>query len=408
MFSNEVYYIRSSGLSLMLSGGKIKPREYNERAGYGVRVLKDKKLGFAYCEKEDNLENALESAAKISRFSKEINFSFAPKAPYKNMEIYDGNIAGMTPEELKGILDQIRDGAEKYSKNTKIHIGTEEDETRLENTEGFSGEYKGTSISVYAEVMDGQGFGYYSNAFTRLPGNYTEMGLHAAELAKKLRKPIKPSAGEYTVIMETEVVEDIIDILLPSFLGDWKRRGISALTAKKGEQFFDEKFSFYDDGTIAGTSGRPFDDEGIPSERVPIVENGVIKNFVYDLEDAALEGVDRKGQCNRPGFASPPGTGYSNSEIGSGEFDNLEEEFPNAITIYSLHGTHTANRTSGDFGVEVNAGWISGDDAAVSGFMLTGNIFNLFKNIKGIEKKVKASGGFFSPRIAFGNLKVVS
>lgn len=408
MFSNEVYSSRSSGFSLMLSGGKIKPREYNERSGYGVRVLKGGKLGFAYAEKKEWLDKAIKAATATSKFSKETEFEFPQKAEYKKMKIHDSKIAELGAGGLKDVLDQIREGAEKYSKNTKIILGTGENGTKLENSAGFSGEYRDTSFSVYAEVMDGQGFGYYSNAFNYLPKDFTEMGVHAAELARKLRKPVKPKAGEYTVIFETEVVDDLIDVLLPSFLGDWKRRGISILANSGEKQIFDEKLSIYDDGTLSGTSGRPFDDEGIPSSRMPLVEKGVVKNFAYDIETAALEGVDRKGSCNRPGFEKPPGTGYSNIEVGKGEFENLEEIYPGAIVVYSLHGTHTANRTTGDFGVEVNAGWIPNDDAAVSGFMLTGNIFNLFKNIKGIEKKTKATGSFFSPRIAFGNMRVVS
>jgi len=373
-----------------------------------VRVLKDKKLGFSYCEKKENLEKALESAEKTSRFSRKTGFTFAPEADYKKMNTYDRRIEYMEPGELKSILEQVRDGAERYSKNTKIVLSTETDRVELENTEGFTGKHTDSSLSIYAEVMDDGGFGYYSNAFTHLPGDYSGMGLHAAELARKMRKPAKPVAGEYDVIMETEVLEELIDIMIPSFLGDWKRRGISRLTDKQGKKFFDEKFSMYEDGTLETVSGRPFDEEGTPSGRIAVVEKGIVENFAYNRETAALEGVEKNGQCNRPGFSTPPATGFSNLEIGTGNVESLTDEYPDAINIYSLHGTHTANRTSGDFGVEVNAAFVGKDETAVGGFMLTGNIFNLFKNIKGIEKRAKKSGGFISPRIAFEKLKVVS
>ena len=406
---HEIYFIKSSITSLMLSGGKIKPREYGDREGYGVRALKGGKLGFAYCSRRDDLGKTLESAAAISKFSPKTGFSFAPKAPIPKVDIYDRRIAEMDEKQLKEILDSARNGAEKYSKNVRIIVGASKEEIKLSNSEEFEGEYGDTSVSVYIEVMDGKGFGYYTNAFTHLPGKYYEMGLHAAEMAKKMRRPRKPEPGEYTVIAEIEVIDELIDVLLPSFLGEWKRRGISILTTKKDEKFFDGKFSIYDDGTLIGTGSRPFDDDGTPAARMPLVKKGVVRNFTYDRENAALEGVDRSGQCNRPGFAVPPGIGYANIEIGTGDYENLEEEFRNALLVYSVQGIHTANRTTGDFGVEVNAGMTVGKkERAVGGFMLTGNIFNLFKNIKGIEKKAKASGSFFSPRIAFGNMRVVS
>jgi len=408
-FPHEIYFARTENISLMLSGGKIKPREYSEREGYGVRVLRDKKLGFAYCERKDNLEKALDAASEISRFSTPTEFSFAPEADVPKIDIFDKKIGDMEPEELNEILGKIRDGAEKYSKNTKIMLTVFDENIKIENSEGFGRSYRDTGLSIYAEVMDGDGFGYYSRDFIHLPGNYYEMGLHAAEMAGKMKDSKKPKPGNYTVIMEAEVVDDIIDIMMPSFLGDWKRRGISILTAKKNEQFFDEKFSMYDDGTLIGTGGRPFDDEGTPAARLPLVENGVVRNFVYDRETAFLEGVGRSGQCNRSDFSGPPGVGYSNVEIATGDYENLEEELKNPIIIYSLHGTHTANRTTGDFGVEVNAGMFAGDkNIPVRGFMLTGNIFNLFKNIKGIEKKAVNVGSLFSPRIAFEGVRVVS
>ncbi|NYZ77043.1 TldD/PmbA family protein [Candidatus Micrarchaeota archaeon] len=407
---HETFFTRSRTLSLMLYGGKIKPREDSGNEGYGVRVLRDGRLGFAYCNREGNVGNAIETAASLSRFSPKSGFSFAPKAKAPHVGICDAGIGEMEAGGLKEILDEIREGAEKYSKNTKIMVSAFWENVRLENSEGFANGYKCTMLSVYAEVMDGDGFGYYSNAFTHLPGKYRDMGLHAAEMARRTRKPKKPRAGKYTVIMEPEVIDDVIDILMPSFLGEWKRRGISILAGRKGEKFFDEKLGIYDDGTLDGTGGRPFDDEGTPSKRTPVVEKGVIRNFAYDRENAALEGREGGGQCSRPAFSTPPGTGYSNIEIAAGDAGNLEEECGKALLVYSLHGTHTANRTTGDFGVEVNAGMMlnRGKMEAAAGFMLSGNIFNLFKNIEAIEKKTKARGSFFSPRIAFGNVRVVS
>jgi len=410
-FPQEIYFSKTTSYSLMLYGGKIKPREYDEITGYGIRVLKDGRVGFAYCAHENEIKKSLEKAAMASKFSPQSNFSFAPKATFPNVDIYDRKIANMDETELKNILEEVRNGAEKYSKNTKIIVSTSEEETRIENTNELEGEYSCTVLSIYAEVMDEDGFGFYSNAFTHLPQDYYSMGLHAAEMAREMRKPKRPDPGIYTVIMGPETLMDLLDILLPSFLGDWKRRGISILATKKGELFFNEKLSLYDDGTLSGTAGRPFDDEGVPARRRPLIEKGVVMNFIYDRETAFLEGIESDGYCNRIAFSTPPMPGNSNIEIATGNIENLEEEYnkENTLLIYALHGTHTANRTTGDFGVEINAGMLLGKEKrAVSGFMITGNIFNLFKDIKDIEKKRRSCGSFFSPRIAFGNVRVVS
>ncbi len=410
-FPHEIYFSKTTSYSLMLYGGKIKPREYNEITGYGIRVLKDRRVGFAYCTHENEIKKSLEKAAEASKFSPQSNFSFAPKTTFPNVDIYDRKIANMDETGLKNILEEIRSGAERYSKNTKIMVSTSEEETRIENSYGLEGEYRCTVLSVYGEVMDEDGFGFYSNAFTHLPGDFYDMGLQAAEMARAMRKPKRPEPGMYTVVMGPETLTDLLDILLPSFLGDWKRRGISVLATKKGKSFFNEKLSLYDDGTLSGTAGRPFDDEGVPARRRPLIENGVVMDFIYDRETAFLEGIERDGYCNRAAFSAPPMPGNSNIEIAVGDVENVEEEYKGEKTllIYALHGTHTANRTTGDFGVEINAGMLLGKEKkAVGGFMITGNIFNLFRDIENIEKKTKSCGSFFSPRIVFGNLRVVS
>jgi PmbA protein len=406
---HEIYFNRNAELSMMFTGGKTKTRELTETSGYGIRVIKDKKIGFSYCVKEDEIEGAIKNAEIFSRFSKETDFSFAENMEYSPVKVYDGGVAGLEVGDLKEIMDQLRDGASKYSENVKVIVSASNGETRIENSSGFSGDYKNTAVSVYVEVMDGTGFGYYYNAFTYLPKDFTRMGIKAAETAKKTRRPEKPEAGEYIIVMEPEPLDDLMDVLLPSFMGEWKRRKISVLSEKEGQKIFSNRLSIYEDGTLEGTGGRPFDDEGTVSGRVPLVEKGVLKNFAYDRENAALEGLKKGGQCNRTDFSAEPGTGFSNIAIEGGDYRNLEE-LGKVIVVKSLHGTHTANRTTGDFGVEVNSGFFvyQGERVPVRGFMLTGNIFNLFKNIIGIEKRVRSLGSFFCPRIAFEKLRVVS
>jgi len=406
---HEIYFSRGAGFSMTYAGGKTKTREISESGGYGVRALKDDKVGFAYCVKEDGVEKAVAEAASVSRFSKRSGFSFPGKAECPEVEIYDGNISDIDAQELGGILGQLRDGASRYSEKTKVMLTVSTGETKVENSAGFLAGYRDSSISIYVEVMDGTGFGFYSNAFTYLPKNFTAMGEEAAEMAKSMRMPLKPEAGEYNVIMEPEATNDLLDVLLPSLLGDWKRRGISKLSGSRGKKVFSGKFSLYDDGTLNGTGGRPFDDEGTPSRKIPLVENGVLANFAYDRENAALEGAEKDGNCSRTEYSTMPGTGYSNIVVGTGDYADIGE-IGRALIVKSLHGTHTANRISGDFGVEVNSAFLSDgkERIPVRGFMLTGNIFNIFKNIVGIEKRAKEMGSFYCPRIAFEKMRVVS
>ncbi|MBI2079293.1 TldD/PmbA family protein, partial [Candidatus Micrarchaeota archaeon] len=155
---------------------------------------------------------------------------------------------------------------------------------------------------------------------------------------------------------------------------------------------------------------RPFDDEGVPSKKRALVEQGVVKDFLYNREVAALEKIDSDGFCIRSDFSSKPTIGRSNLSIKTGKCKNILEQLDKYVNIISLHGMHTANQISGDFGLEVNIATLveEGKKTPVKGFILSGNIFELFNNVSEIGSKLYRSDDMAAPLIAFDNVSVVS
>ena len=89
------------------------------------------------------------------------------------------------------------------------------------------------------------------------------------------------------------------------------------------------------------------------------------------------------------------------------KMERLTEE---KLEVHYAHGSHTANVTTGDIGLEVSAAFMvdKGERKPVKGFMLSGNVFDWFKEIEGLEKKQKTYGSLISPRIAFRDVHVVA
>ena len=256
--------------------------------------------------------------------------------------------------------------------------------------------------------MDENGFGFFSNAFSSIPDidEFYKIGELAAERAKETKNPRKIDSGTYVVAFEPEALDDLMDVLLPSFSGDWKKRKISYLHDKIGQDIFSEKLSIHDNPLMEeGVNSQPFDDEGVPSEKITIIDKGIAKNFIYNVEVASLEGVSEKGRCSRPSYDSMPGIGFSNIVVDPGDLSEDEGD----ISVVSFHGAHTSNTTTGDFGIEVNSAFLTknGKREPIRDFMITGNIFKLFKNIYGIGKRQRKLGTFFAPRIAFSDVQVV-
>jgi PmbA protein len=401
--------MRSESASLTFSGGELKVKEAGVSAGYGVRALDKEKLGFAYCQRGDEVEKAVERAVRLSRFSVKSGFSFAPRKRSSKPAIYDPQLAAMDYGVLRGYLEEARKAAESKGGKSRIMLYCMDSSLELENTEGFSDAYDKTDFSIYAECMHGEAFGFAYTTSNRAPESSApgETGLAAAEMAKAMWNATKPDTGSYTVVLEPEALDSILEILLPSFSGDWKRRKVTRLRA--GAKPFSDKFTLCDDGLAQGTDARPFDDEGTPSVRRPLVDRGRIASFLFDRETAALAHENRSGACDRAGYSDAPSINHSNIVISAGDrkdFSDLDRH----LEIHSMHGSHTANATTGDFGLDVSVAFLveKGKRVPVRGFMLSGNVFDMFADIEAIEKSVHVLGGLVAPRMAFGGLKVVS
>src|SRR2546426_9745789 len=96
-------------------------------------------------------------------------------------------------------------------------------------------------------------------------------------------------------------------------------QGISPLGAKAGEQVFDPRFSLTDDPLRGGRiASRPLDDECVPSRTLALVEDGVVQQFIYDLETAARAKTRSTGNGQR-GIFGKPVPAYTNIVLRSEE-----------------------------------------------------------------------------------------
>jgi len=402
----EVFCSSGYGYSLTFSGGELKSRERSGESGYGIRVLRKKQLGFSYCEKKENITKAAEHAAGLSKFSPKTGFGFPEKSPYKKLDVLDKKVRDITSGELKGILKQVQDGIERHSKKARIILSSGIERIALENSNGLHGEYESTGISVYCEAMCDDGFGFAYHDGIHMPKDFTAIGERAGRMAKTMQGAKKLKKGEYAVIFRHSAMDEILNILLPSFSGENKRKKTTILAKKLNKQAFSRKLSIYDNALERAGDCRPFDDEGTASRKRPLIDKGVIKSFIYDRETAALEGIRKSGFCSRAHYSAMPGSGTSNLVIGPGDHSDLEHELKDPLIVHSLHGSHTANSTTGDFGLEVNVAFHKGKP--VRGFLLSGNIFKMLSGKIHLEKKTQMNSSLIAPLLAIEDVRVVS
>ena len=129
---------------------------------------------------------------------------------------------------------------------------------------------------------------------------------------------------------------------------------------KLGTQIANPKVTAIDDGTVPGWWGSiNFDDEGTPSQRNVLIENGILKNYMIDKFNARRMGMAPTGSSRRESYAHTPTSRMTNTYIAAGEDKN--EDIISSIE-YGLYakamGGGSVNPVTGDFNFSVNEGYI--------------------------------------------------
>ena len=207
------------------------------------------------------------------------------------------------------------------------------------------------------------------------------------------RTNVGVSSGPTTVILTPRAVADVMMTLNYGVDGSMVERGISPLAGKLGETVFDERVSLYDDGLMAsGYGSGAFDDEGVPMQRTPLFEAGVLKNFLTDLRTAAKlnlpatgNGLKLKRLIQTKDLSKMPTSEITNWEMSGGEkpYAELLAGVADGVIVDSIMGIMMGNLVAGDFsgnvalGFKVEGGKIVG---RVKDTMIAGNVYKLLKN----------------------------
>lgn len=183
-----------------------------------------------------------------------------------------------------------------------------------------------------------------------------------------------------------------------AFNGRMVLEGASPLVGRQGKTLFDERLSLWDDATIDyRPASRPFDDEGVPSQRIPLIEKGVVAGFLYDLQTAALAASRSTGSGNRARGGMPtPSVSALVIEEGDAALEDMIRDMKEGLVIEMLIGAEQGNVLGGEFsgnillGYKVEGGEIVG---RVKDTMVSGNIYDALKGLAAIGREAKWVGG---------------
>lgn len=192
-----------------------------------------------------------------------------------------------TPQDRARIVAAVCKTAEQLDETAAGIFSTGAFRSVLANSKGLFAEHEQTRAEFSVTMMGADSSGWAkANAPDISALDPVALAQRAAEKSVQSRAPRSLDPGRYTVILEPSAVLDLVGFLFYDFAGTAVLDRRSCLNERMGKQVFGHNINLWDDVTHALQLGAPFDGEGIPRQRVKLVDAGVPKNLVYSRATA--------------------------------------------------------------------------------------------------------------------------
>jgi TldD protein len=355
-------YSRSEGWSL--EEGIVKSGSFNIDQGVGVRAVAGEKTAFAYSD--DISLTALTAAAQatraIARQGAVGSAQVAKRGTGRNLYAGQDPLQSLEDAAKVALLENIERKARAIdSRVTQVmaSLGGEYEVVLVTRSDGVTAADVRPLVRVSLQVIveqDGrreQGsaggggrfdYAYFTDAILQ---DYAEKAVSQA-LTNLDARPAP--AGSMTVVLGPGWPGVLLHEAIGHGLeGDFNRKGSSAFSGRLGERVAAPGVTVVDDGTIPQRRGSlNIDDEGNPTQRNVLIEDGVLKNYMQDSLNARLMGVPVTGNGRRESYAHIPMPRMTNTYMLNGDKD------PREIIESVKHGLFAVNFGGGQ--VDITSG----------------------------------------------------
>ena len=236
-----------------------------------------------------------------------------------------------------------------------------------------------------------------------------------AENVRICKNVVEGKSGKQTVVMHPFAYGQIFTYtLLQSIRGDNVARGKSMIADRLGDKVASEKISLYDDGLYKGAFNTSIaDDEGVPHQKTPIIEDGILQSFIWDTYWANKMGVESTGNASRSARQGLMDISPTTITVkpGKKEFRDIISDIDYGFYIRNVQGAHSSNPESGDFSIVGNPAVLVENGemvGAINGLMLSGNVFELLNQVDQIAKTPYMFDDMVAPEISFSDVNVIT
>ncbi len=411
---SDLYMQYTTVESWTCEDGIVKSGSQHIDSGYGIRSISNEKTGFSY---GNNFNfNEIMKAAKLSKSIIKSNSSqslnLKEYSDFEKLYISESPLASVTDDQKVNFLREIN----KYIKGKDERV----EQVIINLSSSFDSIFVANSLGTYSfddrplvrfnvmvilksgdrvERGSAGGGGRYTYPMlldTKRPYELADEAIRIADV-NLTSKPCK--AGNTTVVLGSGWPGVLLHEAVGHGLeGDFNRKKTSNFSDLIGQKVASDLCTVIDDGTIKDRRGSlSIDDEGTPTAKNTLIENGILKGYMQDLMNAKLMDVKPTGNGRRESYAHLPMPRMTNTYMlgGTSEADEIIESVKDGIYAVNFSGGQV-DITSGQFvftaseAYKIESGKVTN---AIKGMTLIGNGPDVLKKVSMVANDMKLDDG---------------
>ncbi|RUM41309.1 MAG: TldD/PmbA family protein [Desulfurobacterium sp.] len=370
----DLFFEKRFTFSARCEENKIENVSCGIEIGVGIRYVKNFKTYYGFTNKltEESIREVIENLASASSSEKEVVLDFNMKEQ-RYSKLVNSMDFDIPVEKKAELLLRANEEARAHGdriKQVTVVLRDSIQEVTIINTNGDIVEDVRPRVVFYTLVVASDGrvlqtgyepvghLGDYS-LFEKYPPE--KIAKLAAERALKMLKAKPAPAGKFTVVISSKAGGTMIHEAVGHGLeADLANQGLSVYSGKIGQKVASELITVIDDGTMPekyGSSG--YDDEGVPTQKNILIENGILRGFMCDLTEAMKSGEFSTGNGRRQSYMHVPIPRMTNTYVAPGDTDPEEiiRDTKSGILVVKMGGGQV-NTVNGDFIFEVSEGYL--------------------------------------------------
>ncbi|QDZ39975.1 TldD/PmbA family protein [Euhalothece natronophila Z-M001] len=407
----EVYQLVSHSQAVYFEANDLKQLETNESEGVALRIWRDRAPSVTVAYGDIDLETFVNRTLALCELNPPETIELTPD----HRQVYPTQGKAMSRETLvetgKSAIAQLHKSYPRLL--CKAELECEQQTTRILNTKGTDCQYSDISLSAFieAEWVRGEDF------FTIADGVEASESLDLRPTQQRITEGIKfashivPSPkGRVPIIFTAKAAPLFWDTLVSALNGKRVWEGSSPWSERLNQQVISPQITLFQDPTQL-PQRCPFDDEGTPTQKLMLIQEGRLEQFYSDRAIGCLLETGTTGNGFRPSLGRYPTPGLVNLivENGKGQLQDLISQLDEGLVIDQLLGEDAD--LSGEFSANIELGYrIQNGEiiGRVKDTMVAGNIYTALNHLITLGGDSEINGAYKTPSVVVDGLSVVS